>query len=326
MLVIPTIRLAILLKRGTALTLACCCLLLSSVGHAQELPDTSEIGQLLGFIRWSGVFISVFVVIGANLALRFVSGAAERLSERFTHRRLTIQKFESFTRFSLYLSTAVVVLALSFQINAQTLKVIGAALVFALGFAMRDLLAAVVAGVTIMFDRPFQVGDRVNYAGQYGDIILIGLRSVRMRTLDDNIVTIPNNKILTGVSSSGNYGALDMMVVIDFYIGADQNIQLAERLVHEAMLTSRYVYLKQPVVVLLKQKILADMVVIQLRAKGYVLDTHYEKAFETDVSKRVLLAFSRYNVLPPAPFLRARRATMEVSGPEGRSETHSPVG
>ena len=298
-------------KRAITLALACSCLLLSTAAQAQALPDTGEVGQLLGFIRWSGVFISVFVVIGANLALHFVSGAAERLSERFTHRRLTIQKFESFTRFSLYLSTAVMVLALSFQINAQTLKVIGAALVFALGFAMRDLLAAVVAGVTIMFDRPFQVGDRVNYAGQYGDIILIGLRSVRMRTLDDNIVTIPNNKILTDVSSSGNYGALDMMVVVDFYIGADQNIQLAERLVREAMLTSRYVYLKQPVVVLIKQKILADMVVVQLRAKGYVLDTRYEKAFETDVSKRVLLAFSRYDVLPPAPFLRARRGAFQ---------------
>ncbi|HHH12123.1 MAG TPA: mechanosensitive ion channel [Sorangium sp.] len=268
-------------------------------------------GQLLSFIRWSGVFISVFVLIGANLTLRFISGTAERLSARFTQRRLTIQKFDSFARFSVYLSTATLVLVLSFQINEQTLKVVGAALVFALGFAMRDLLAAVVAGVTIMFDRPFQVGDRVNYAGQYGDIILIGLRSVRMRTLDDNIVTIPNNKILTDVSSSGNYGALDMMVVIDFFIGADQDIQLAERLVREAMLTSRYVYLKRPVVVLVKQQVLADMVVVKLRAKGYVLDTRYEKAFETDVSKRVLMAFSRYQVLPPAPFLRARRATMQ---------------
>jgi hypothetical protein len=51
-----------------------------------------------------------------------------------------------------------------------------------------------------MFDRPFQVGDRVSYGGEYGDIIKIGLRSVRMNTLDDNIITIPNNKVFTDVT------------------------------------------------------------------------------------------------------------------------------
>ena len=128
-----------------------------------------------------------------------------------------------------------------------------------------------------------------------------------MRTLDDNIVTIPNNKILTEVTSSGNYGALDMQVAVNFYVGADQDVELAERIVREAMLTSRYVFLDKPVVVLVSQEIVADMVVVQLRAKGYVLDTRYEKAFQTDVCKRVLLAFPEYGVLPPAAFERAVR-------------------
>ena len=104
-------------------------------------------------------------------------------------------------RLSVFESTAISVFS---TIINYVLPVVGGAGAFAVGFAMRDLVAAVIAGVTIMFDTPFQVGDRVQYAGQYGDIIQIGLRSVRMRTLDDNIVTIPNNKILTDVTSSGN--------------------------------------------------------------------------------------------------------------------------
>ena len=48
-----------------------------------------------------------------------------------------------------------------------------------------------------------------------------------MRTLDDNIVTIPNNKIFTDVTASGNYGNLDMQLQIDFYIGSDQDLALA---------------------------------------------------------------------------------------------------
>jgi small-conductance mechanosensitive channel len=178
--------------------------------------------------------------------------------------------------------------------------VLGGAIAFAVGFAMRDLVAAVIAGVTIMFDRPFQVGDRVQYAGQYGDIIKIGLRSVRLRTLDDNLVTIPNNKILTDVSASGNYGELDMQVVMDFFIGIDQDVDLAEEVVEEAFLSSRYVFLDKPIVVLVTQLLQGDYVAIRLRGKAYVLDTQYEKAFETDVHKRVLRAFRERRIRPPA--------------------------
>lgn len=281
----------------------------SSVVGAQEGGgvDVGKLTELAGFVRWGGVFVSLFVVVGASQVLRLLTRTADRLGARFAKRRLMLQKFDSIARFAIYAATALLVLALSFQWNNQTLTIIGGLFGLGLGWSLKDFVSPLIAGVLIMFDRPFQVGDRVQYAGEYGDVIKIGLRSVRIRTLDDNIVTIPNIKLLTDVTSSGNYGALEMQVVVDFYVGADQDVELAERLVREAMLTSRYVFLSKPVVVLITQEIVADMVVIQLRAKGYVLDTKYEKAFETDVSKRVLLAFRRYGVLPPAAFERAAR-------------------
>ena len=70
---------------------------------------------------------------------------------------------------------------LSLRLSEQTLALIGGALAFALGFAAKDLVASLVAGFMIMADRPFQVGDRVNFGGAYGDVTAIGLRSVRIR-------------------------------------------------------------------------------------------------------------------------------------------------
>jgi len=114
------------------------------------------------------------------------------------------------------------------------MAVLGGALFISIGFATRDLLASLVAGVMIIFDRPFQVGDRVRFGGEYGDILAIGLRSVKLRTLDDSIVTIPNNLFLSEVAASSNAGALDMQVVVDFYIGIDQDADRAMKLVREA--------------------------------------------------------------------------------------------
>ena len=278
---------------------------LSGTALAQELelPDV-DLTKLADVVSWTGLLLSVGVIIAAVAILRFVGSAAERLSQQFAARRLTIQKLESFIRFFLYFMSAGLVISLSFRIDKTVLTVVGGALAFAVGFAMRDLVAAVIAGVMIMFDRPFQVGDRVAYAGEYGDIVRIGLRSVRMRTLNDNIVTIPNNKILTDVTSSGNYGALDMQCVMDFYVGSDQDTELAERLVRESILTSRYVFLDKPVVVVIQQVLKEHYVAWQIRGKAYVLDTKYETAFASDVSKRVRRAFAKHRVGPPALLLR----------------------
>ncbi len=302
-------------RRRHALLVAAIILLTASWAFAQDLSDTPDVSKIVSFVRWSGVFISAFVLAGVVIALRFMGGIVARLSTRFAHRRLLFSKIESFTRFFVYFITGIIVVGLSFQINQTVLTLIGGTLAVAVGFAMRDLVAAMIAGVTIMFDRPFQVGDRVQYAGEYGDITAIGLRSVRMQTLEDNTVTIPNNKILTDVSSSGNYGALDMQVQLDFYVGVDQDIELAERMVNEGILSSRYVFLDKPVVVIMKEVIKEDYVALHLRGKAYVLDTKYEKAFETDVTKRVLLAFRKHGIQPPAVLHRTVDSTPRPMAP-----------
>lgn len=276
----------------------------SSAGAAQ---DAADLGELAQFVRWGGLTASLFAIAGAVLLLRLAANLSQRLSVRFAHRRPTIQKVESVTRFFIYTLTVIVCVTLSVRLDATALAVIGGGLAFAMGFALRDLVAAFIAGVTIMFDRPFQVGDRVAYAGEYGDIVKIGLRSVRMNTLDHNLVTIPNNKILTDVTSSGNYGALEMQVPMDFYIGIDQDPVLATSLIREACLTSPYLHLDQPVPVLARQVIMQDYVAVHLKARPYVFDCRYEKPFETDVHFRVLQAFREHGVQPPAILHREER-------------------
>ncbi|MFS8069494.1 MAG: mechanosensitive ion channel family protein, partial [Byssovorax sp.] len=194
-------RWLLLLLAGASLLLA------PSPAHAQDAPD---FGRLAQFVRWGGVAASIPIVLGAMFLIRLVETAGDRLSARFSNRRPTVQKVQTTARFLLYILAIALTVSLSIRLDPTALTVIGGALAFAMGFALRDLVASFIAGITIMFDRPFQVGDRVAYGGEYGDIIKIGLRSVRMNTLDHNIITIPNNKVLTDVTASGNWGELEM--------------------------------------------------------------------------------------------------------------------
>ena len=270
---------------------------------AQQLPGAADAEMLQDIVelsRCTGVLSSLFVVFAAYVALRFVRNSVERLSHQFTTRRLVFQKVETFFQFIVYVVTSVLVITLSLRLDQRIVAVIGGTVAVAVGLSIKDLVASFIAGIMVMIDRPFQVGDRVEFGGQYGDITAIGLRSVRMQTLDDNTVTIPNNKFLTDVTSSGNYGALDMQVGMSFYIGLDQDVEKARQIITEAAVSSRHIYLPKPVVVLVQQVLHDNYVAIHLRLKAYVNDTRYEKAFETDINLRVLHAFRDAQILPPA--------------------------
>ncbi len=267
--------------------------------------DSASLGQISDLIRWSGVLTSILVIIGTIIVLRFLRNTVERLSAQFANRRFLFQQVATVLQFVVYVVTGVSVLSLSLRLDDSALAVIGGTIAVSVGFAVKDLVASFIAGIMIMLDRPFQVGDRVSFGGQYGDVTAIGLRSVRMQTLDDNTVTIPNNKFLNEITSNGNYGALDMQVVMDFHIGADQAILQAREVVSEAAVSSRYVYLPKPVVVLVEQVVTSDLVAVRLRLKAYVLDTKYEKAFMTDVNLRVMQAFDKHSIKPPAVLHRS---------------------
>lgn len=274
-----------------------------SFGYTAFVEDPQSLDNLHQFaslIRWSGVAFSFIIVFIAWLLLRFTQSIVDGISSQFAQRRMLMQKLQSFFQFFIYMSTGITVFMLSFRVDERVLALIGGTLAVSVGFALKDLTASFIAGLTIMIDRPFQVGDRVTFEGHYGDIIAIGLRSVRMQTLNDDIITIPNNKFLNKVAMSGNYGALDMQVVIPFYIGMDQDINTARDIIQEAASSSRYIHLPKPVVVLVKQTITDNYLAIQLTCKAYVVDIKVEKLFETDITLRVMEEFKKTNISPPS--------------------------
>jgi len=69
----------------------------------------------------------------------------------------------------------------------------------AIALAAQDFISNFFGGAIITVDKPFKVGDRVKIDDFYGDVVSVGTRSTRIRTLDYQIVTIPNNKITSNV-------------------------------------------------------------------------------------------------------------------------------
>ncbi len=259
-----------------------------------------EATTMLEFVRLDGVVPALLALIAAWALARLANAGMERASKQWNEHRLALHQAGAVLRLIVYLAGLAWALSLVIELSREALLTIGGTVAVAIGISLRDLVSSIIAGITILIDRPFRVGDRITYGDVYGEVVEIGLRAVRVVTLDDNLVTIPNNKFLTDVVASGNAGELDMLVQMDFHIALDADVPTAKRIVGEALASSKYTYLKKRWALVTSQVTLGDVVALRLRAKVYVLDVRYEKALETDVTERVIAAFRAADIGPPA--------------------------
>jgi len=261
-----------------------------------ELTDTS----LLTFFNPHALPYAVAVFIGTVIVVRLLARISERLAERMVKRRLLVKQVNTIIGFVAYLIAAVVALTSVFTLSSEALFALSGTIAGAAGFALKDVASSFMAGLSILITKPFQVGDRISFAGYYGEVREIGLRNVRLVTLDDNLVTVPTNKFLTDAVASANAGALDCMVVMEFFVRASADHKRVTEIVYDAVLASKFLYLGKPFSVLISTRLTEQgRAIIVLTAKAYVYDTRYEKAFASDVTDRVLEAFRSEGIEVP---------------------------
>lgn len=107
---------------------------------------------------------------------------------------------------------------------------IAAALALAIGFATQSLIANVVSGMFIYVDKPFQHGDWIEWDDHSGTVEDISLRVTRVRTFDNELLTVPNGALANGIIKNV-VDADRLRVRFDFGIGYDDDIETASEII-----------------------------------------------------------------------------------------------
>jgi small-conductance mechanosensitive channel len=109
----------------------------------------------------------------------------------------------------------------------------------AIGFAAKDTLSNLIAGVLLIIDRPFEIGDRIEVwsapsgSATWGDVIDIGLRATKIKTTDHIIIIIPNNEIMK--RDIVNYTSISTKIRVRINVGVayDADIEKAKDLIKD---------------------------------------------------------------------------------------------
>ena len=256
----------------------------------ENLEDLFKEFSTFSIVR---AFFAVLIAYGLLLAIQsFTSAVSERVPRRF---RLVIKQSVPFLKGLVLIMVLVYLLQIFVNLTGSNLLAITGTLAVALGFAFKDYVSSIIAGVVTLFEGSFRMGDRVQISDHYGEVVDYGLREVRLRTPNDNTVTIPHNTLWTNPVSNANSGQLEAQVVTDFYFAHDVNIEFVVNLLYQAAYSSRYTQLKLPIVVIIAEKPWAT----HLKLKAYPMDARDEFVYKTDLALRVKQACARHHIAYP---------------------------
>jgi small-conductance mechanosensitive channel len=107
----------------------------------------------------------------------------------------------------------------------------------AVGFAAKDTLSNLIAGVLLIIDRPFEIGDRIEVwsapagSATWGDVLDIGLRATKIKTTDNIVIIIPNNEIMKRDIINYTIISSKIRVRVNIGIAYDADIEKVKRLI-----------------------------------------------------------------------------------------------
>ncbi|MEF8806759.1 mechanosensitive ion channel family protein [Natronomonas sp.] len=187
------------------------------------------IGDPIGYtVQGILVFVLLYIA-GRAFVIPLVNRAMDRRGLD-THAKKPLNKVVFFI--VVFVAVAIAFSAAGRGNILTSLATIAAAATLAIGFAMQDVLKNFVAGVFIFTEKPFRIGDWIEFGDQSGIVEDISLRVTRLRTFDNELLTVPNSQLTDNVVKNP-VDADKLRLKFVFGIGYDDDIEQATDIILE---------------------------------------------------------------------------------------------
>lgn len=185
-----------------------------------------------------GIWIALVFIPLSRFVRHLMRGFESKLLARSSTTGLDETALPMINRF---IRTGVIVIGVLFAMPHLGIEIApllaGAGVVgLALSLAAKDTLSNLMAGVLLIMDRPFQVGDRIELwsapreTGTWGDVLEIGLRATKIRNPDNLVIVVPNNEIMRRDIINYTMSGESIRLRIPFSVAYESDIQLAKTL------------------------------------------------------------------------------------------------
>jgi small-conductance mechanosensitive channel len=257
------------------------------------MNDIGNVSDIALRLNASNLITIGLVIVGACLlavgSQRLLPWLAGKLPGRYRYHVLALVPV---MRLLIIAAGIVLIVPQIIEPTFENLLALLAAFGVALGFALKDYVSSLVAGVVTLYEMPYRPGDWIEIEGTYGEVKSIGMRAATIVTPDDTAVVIPHLKLWDHPIFNANGGSHNLMCVADFYLHPRHDARLARETLLDVALTSPFLRIEQPVNVVVSEKPWGT----HYRVKAYPIDPGQQFNFTTDLTVRGKAALSALGV------------------------------
>lgn len=226
---------------------------------------------------------ALMVVLVAILLVWLVQKLLPWLANRLhSKQRLLVLALVPTLRILLIILAIVWLVPLFIELTAKNTFAILSVVGLAIGFALKDYVSSLVAGIVAAYEVPYRPGDWIEIEGQYGEVRRIGTRVVEIITPNDSVIFVPHLKLWTGLIHNANNGGASLMCVVSFYLAPDHDAMAVTQRLEDVALSSPYLKLTKPVTVLVEEQPWGT----HYRVKAYPMDPRQQFKFMSDLTVR----------------------------------------
>jgi small-conductance mechanosensitive channel len=228
------------------------------------------------------LWIALYVAI-AWLAIELVKRGIPRLAAQLPDRsRFYILPWAPLLRMVILVVAVAEIFPLVIDTSGDQLLALFAASAVALGFAFKDYISSLIAGIVVLYERPYRVGDWVTMDNSYGEVKAINFRTWEFLTADDDLVIVPHLKMWDTKLLNSNSGQRELQCSALFFVHPNHDGGQVRQLLYDVAYSSCYTSLRHPIAVLATEQPWGT----QYRIRAYPVECRDQFAFETDLTLR----------------------------------------
>lgn len=242
-------------------------------------------GEILFFrsLTSTEIFFIIAILIISWLIMKLNRYWIPFLANKFSgKRRLYILALMPILRLIVIISAIIIIFPLIIIPTTENLIAFLGAMGIALGFALKEYISSLIAGIVTLYEMPYRPGDWIEINGIYGEVVSIGLRSLELRTPDDNIVRIPQLRMWDSPIFNSTSGSRELLCVTDFYLNPKHDASLIKQILYDVAITSPFLQLKKPVEIIVKEEPWGT----HYKLKAYPVDARDQFQFISDLTVR----------------------------------------
>ena len=178
-----------------------------AAGTAQEVKTMFHLDELASYLTWANlakVVTSVVAILIFWVFYRIIRHFVKKTASK-TLQKKTVSIIVKAISYCFYILIVMYVLGL-FGIKLSAIWGAAGIAGVAIGFAAQTSVSNLISGLFVVTDKAMKIGDFIEVDGISGTVDTIGIISIKIHTVDNQLVRIPNSTIIN--SKLTNYSAL----------------------------------------------------------------------------------------------------------------------